>query len=81
MMCDFNAVFHPTPEQVREQERNFKEIIEKAYEEKQCVTCKYYIPIDHDLPGYVVAFPTCQITDNIANQTCDKYESDKLEEY
>lgn len=79
MMFDFNAEFHPTPEQVQEQERFFKQIVKTAYKEKQCITCKHYIPIDPDLPGFVIAFPTCKVTDNIANKTCDKYEPDKIE--
>ena len=43
MFCDFNKEFHPTPEQNHKDAERFNNIIKRAYEEKQCGTCKFFI--------------------------------------
>ena len=49
--------------------------VEQSYQEKRCFTCKYYIPVPDELPGYVSAYPECK-HGGFATKTCQKYKSD-----
>lgn len=80
MFCDFNKEFHPIPEQNHKDAERFNNIIKRAYEEKQCGTCKFFIPFPDDLPAYVDGFPDCKLTGDPAIKTCEKYECDGMME-
>lgn len=80
MFCDFNRVFHPTPEQKRKDTEHFNSIIKQAYAKKECATCKFFIPFPKDLPEYIVGFSDCKLTGGPAINTCDKYECDGMME-
>ena len=75
MLCDFYATFHPT----QEQKENDEKLIEQAYKEQWCCTCKNYIPVDDSLPGVIICYSKCKL----GGLTCDRkpectdYISDK----
>ena len=41
-------------------------------QEKWCCTCEYYIPVDPNLPGFVVAYPECE-KGRDPMQSCEEY--------
>jgi len=49
-----------------------QEAEKKALKEKWCCTCEYYIPVDPNLPGFVVAYPECEKGRN-PMQSCEEY--------
>lgn len=73
MFCNFQEIFHPTPEQKRKQEENLKKLKQQAFYEKWCCTCKHFIPVDDRLPGFITAYPECKLN-GLAIETCDYYE-------
>ena len=78
MFCDFNNEFHPTPEQKHKDMEHFNSIIKRAYKEKACGTCKFFIPFPDNLPGYVVGFSDCKLSGGPAIKTCERYECDGM---
>lgn len=60
MFCDFRKAFGLDPEYNKQLEESMQEAEKKALKEKWCCTCEYYIPVDPNLPGFVVAYPECE---------------------
>lgn len=77
MLCDFYATFHPT----QEQKENDEKIIEQAYKEQWCCTCKNYIPADDSLPGFIISYSECKLGGLTSDRKpeCNDYISDKEE--
>ncbi len=61
MICDWNEVFNPTPEQKKYYEDKYKKLLQSAYDEQWCCTCKNYIPADDSLPGFIISYPRCKL--------------------
>lgn len=59
MFCDFREAFGLDPEYNKQLEESMQEAEKKALKEKWCCTCEYYIPVDPNLPGFVVALWIC----------------------
>ena len=53
-------------------EESMQEAEKKALKEKWCCTCEYYIPVDPNLPGFVVAYPECE-KGRDPMQSCEEY--------
>lgn len=72
MFCDFRKAFGLDPEYNKQLEESMQEAEKKALKEKWCCTCEYYIPVDPNLPGFVVAYPECEKGRN-PMQSCEEY--------
>lgn len=72
MFCDFRKAFGLDPEYNKQLEESMQEAEKKALKEKWCCTCEYYIPVDPNLPGFVVAYPECEKGRNPI-QSCEEY--------
>lgn len=79
MLCDWNEVFNPTPEQKKYYEDEYKKLLQSAYDEHKCFTCRHFIS-DEPERDFIQPCPTCEITGHAAITTCDRYESDDKEE-
>lgn len=80
MLCDFYATFYPT----QEQKENDEKLIDQAYKEKWCSTCKHYIPADDEfdlLPGFIISYPKCKLGGLTSDRKpeCNDYISNKEE--
>lgn len=72
MNCSFQETFCPTEEQKSKREEHIKNLIKLSYEEKWCCTCKNYITIDNNLPGFVTVYPECKLG-GLATDSCENY--------
>lgn len=72
MFCDFRKAFGLDPEYNKQLEESMQEAEKKALKEKWCCTCEYYIPVDPNLPGFVVAYPECE-KGRDPMQSCEEY--------
>lgn len=72
MFCDFRKAFGLDPEYNKQLEESMQEAKKKALKEKWCCTCEYYIPVDPNLPGFVVAYPECE-KGRDPMQSCEEY--------
>lgn len=79
MICDWNEVFNPTPEQKKYYEDKYKKLLQSAYDEHKCFTCRHFIS-DEPERDFIQPCPICEITGHAAVKTCDKYESNSKEE-
>lgn len=73
MTVSFKEIVGMDPESVKAREEKYKAIQERAITERWCCTCEYYIPVDPELPGFVIAYPECEYG-GIAEETCDNYQ-------
>lgn len=64
-------LFSADPE--AESVKRARAVVEQAFADEDCCTCKSYIPVDPHLPGFVTAFPECR-HGGLAMEHCDKYE-------
>ena len=71
MICDWNEVFNPTPEQKKYYEDEYKKLLQSAYDDHKCFEPEQ---------DFIQPCPTCEITGHAAITTCDRYESDDKEE-
>lgn len=72
MFCDFRKAFGLDPEYNKQLEESMQEAEKKALKEKWCCTCEHYIPVDPNLPGFVVAYPECE-KGRDPMQSCEEY--------
>lgn len=51
-----------------------KAMIDRAYDEKWCCTCKHYVPDDPYTPGFITSGSDCALTGRAAMETCPRYD-------
>lgn len=74
MFVDFDATFHPTPEQIKGYEEFIKNMYKKGIEEKKCWTCENHISVMDNLPPFCIAFARCKLGMSV-DETCLFYEA------
>lgn len=75
-MNRLKEMLNPNSEYSKRQKEKMLEIVELAYKEECCCTCKNYIPIDDTLPAFVSTYPECKLG-GLAINHCKNYICDR----
>lgn len=69
-------LFNPTEEERLEDERKWAALRQQLIDDRDCVTCEYYLPPPRDLPGFVSVYGECKM-DRWPLETCLFYQLSK----